>query len=208
MAQAADLERLREWMRAHGAPPTPLGHETMSTGSESLDELLPGGGFPRGAITVIVGAEGTGRMTVAARAIAKETAERRPAAWVDGQSTLYPPALDLLGVDLDRTLLVRTDDKAKATAALEQIIASAAFRVVVASGIDQALTPVRARRIQTASEAAGACTILVLSDPSRATNAALRLRTSRRSDRLQIDLERSKKGPPVGRAIVHARTAP
>ncbi|MCC7382807.1 MAG: hypothetical protein IT384_13305 [Deltaproteobacteria bacterium] len=200
-AAVTDLESLRQWMRTQGAPPLPRREEALPSGSDALDALI-GGGFPKGGVTVLAGPSGVGRMSLAAQLLARETAKGRTGAWIDGQGTLYPPALASLGVDLTRALIVRAPDRAKALHAAEQIITSSAFSVVIASGIDEGLTPVRLRRLQSATEAARVCTLLVLQDGGRASGTALRLRLMRRDARVVIELERSRQGPSGGRASV------
>lgn len=201
-AAVKDLEQLRQWMRNHGAPPPVVSREALRSGSDALDQLLPDGGFPLGAVTVLSGLSGVGRMTLAARMAARETALGRPVAWVDGQGTLYPPALVQAGVDLSRVLLVRTADRVKAAGALEQIIAASAFRVVIASGLDEALTPARVRRLSAASEDARTCTLLVVNDGARVQAATLKLKLARRAEQIQIEVERNRRGAPGGRAMV------
>src|SRR5512142_1546480 len=67
-------------------------------GRPEVDGALPGGGFPRGALTELAGGPASGKAAVALSLFA----------WVDGRGELYPPAAAALGVDLARLLLVRT----------------------------------------------------------------------------------------------------
>src|SRR5689334_4831064 len=128
-----EVERLRRFIQAR-APRVERKGAVLESGIEALDRLLEGG-IPKGGITVFSGSAGVGRMSLAARLIANETRKRKPVAWVDANATLYPPALDLAGVDLHKLLLVR-GAKERAFYALEQIAASGAFSIIVGSGVD------------------------------------------------------------------------
>lgn len=78
----------------------------IATGIDPLDELLKGG-LPTGAITEIVGAECTGRTTLALRFLAQSTLESKVCAWVDVSDSLHPESAAAAGIDLDRLLWVR-----------------------------------------------------------------------------------------------------
>ncbi len=71
-----------------------------------VDALLPGGGFPRGAIAELSGGPASGKTAVALSLFAALD-EEEIAAFVDGRRELYPPAAGALGVDLARLLIVR-----------------------------------------------------------------------------------------------------
>ncbi len=195
-----DLTAIRAYLKSHA--PFLADRDDISSGSSALDSLLMGG-FPQGSLTVVAGEMGTGRMTLAAQALRRETDQARPVAWVDGDGALYPPALAGVGVDLQRLLLVRKAE-ARAVYALEQILESGAFGMVVASGLDRLLTPSRLRRIQTATEVARVCTLLVL-EPRAAqkiTTAALKLRLTRRHRGIQVQVEKDRTGRAIGRRAI------
>jgi hypothetical protein len=173
--------------------------ERRPTGMATLDRLL-GGGLPRGAITVLTGPLGAGRRTVAAGLCARETAEGRPVAWIDANRTLYPPALSNLGVDLSRLLLVR-GAKDRSWYAAEQIAASGAFSVMVATELDAGGGPSRARRLQTSTEGARVTTVLVL-DPAAAAcfpQATLVLRLERRAASIHVRVDKDRTGVAAGK---------
>src|SRR5215510_4279077 len=169
-----DVEAIRRYLKTR-APRLPEKVDGRSTGLPEIDRLLEGG-LPKGAITVLTGPLGAGRMTIAARALAEETKATRPVAWVDARGTLYPPALAQAGVDLSRMLMVR-GVKERGLFAVEQILESGAFGIVVATGLESHLSQAGLRRVQTASEASNATTIFVLEPHASAavTNAALKL---------------------------------
>jgi recombination protein RecA len=138
-------------------------------------------GIPKGAITILTGDRGAGRLTFAAKIAAEETKASRPIAWIDAKGTLYPPALAAAGVELSRVLMVKSEDE-RVVYAAEQIVSSGAFGLVVATGLDSLLTPSRARRLQLGAEGQQVSLLLVLDPPAarRITNAALKLDISKR----------------------------
>lgn len=197
------VEQLRRLIHARTPMATAPG-AVRSSGLSELDRLLEGG-FPKSALTVLTGVSGAGRMTIAARILAEETRHKRPVAWVDARGALYPPALELAGVDLKRMLMVR-GSRERSLYALEQILASGAFGVVVGSGLEPFLSQAGLRRVQTATEGSGATTLLVL-EPRAAENvtmAALKLRVMRRSPGIQIEVEKSKRAPLGKRMFLEA----
>jgi hypothetical protein len=138
-------------------------------------------GIPKGAITILTGDRGAGRLTFAAKIAAEETKASRPIAWIDAKGTLYPPALAAAGVELSRVLMVKSEDE-RVVYAAEQIVSSGAFGLVIATGLDSLLTPSRARRLQLGAEGQQVSLLLVLDPPAarRITNAALKLDISKR----------------------------
>jgi recombination protein RecA len=80
--------------------------EFVSTGIRNVDELLHGG-FPANAITEIVGAECSGRTSLALSFIAGLTQAGKVCAWIDASDALHPESAAATGVDLQRLLWVR-----------------------------------------------------------------------------------------------------
>lgn len=201
-----EIQHLREQLRRK-APF--IGHVPADpTGWSELDEAL-GGGLPRGALTVVTGPAGGGRITLAGRVLATSSGPSRPVAWVDGRKDLYPPALMQLGLPLERLLLVRSDVEG-AMAALEQIVSSGLFAAVAAWGLDRWLEPARVRRIQTGVEGARGRMMWVCEPDAaaRIPGAALRLRVERGSDsELQVRIEKDRSGHRLGQTF-RVRAAP
>lgn len=196
-----DVDGLRQYLKA-SAPWIAQTHAVLPSGNALLDRLLDGG-FPKGALTVLTGLLGAGRMTIAAKLLARETKAGRPVAWVDAQRTLYPPALALEGVDLSRLLMVRAS-QSRGVFAMQQIIDSGAFSVVVASGLERELGSASVRRAQTASAGRGVSTILIVDPQTSAsiTHAALKLRVIRRSPGVLVEVEKSRSQLLGKRALI------
>lgn len=84
----SDVQALRAYLRAKA--PFLGTRDGLATGSEGLDQIL-NGGFPKGALTVITGQVGSGRLTLAAQALAQQTRQSLPVALVDAAGLVYPP---------------------------------------------------------------------------------------------------------------------
>lgn len=152
----------------------------LACGLASVDEALPAGGFPRGALSELRGGPASGKTGVALSLVAALPRDEL-AAFVDGTGELYPPAAAAIGVDLGRLLLVRPASTTASGAAgalagfwaAEALLASGAFAVVIVDvplpvgmrGADGLL-----RRLQTAAEKGGTVG-LWLSSPGAAARA-------------------------------------
>jgi protein ImuA len=161
----------------------------LGSGRPEVDALLPGGGFPRGALSALSGGPASGKTGVALAALREAQAGGALAAFVDGRGELYPPAALLLGVDLSRLLIVRPGsgrgDRGPREAAMpglwaaEVLLASGAFAAVAIDVPLRALPASRAegmlRRLRTAAEKGGAVALLLASPGSPAIPAAFRL---------------------------------
>src|SRR3990172_7135703 len=121
-----------------------------SSGRPEIDALLPGGGFPRGALAELAGGPASGKTGVVLSALAHAMGTKGLAAFVDGRGELYPPAVTLFGVDLARLLVVRPlapergagESVRYALWAAEALLASGAFEAVA---MDVPVERVRAR---------------------------------------------------------------
>lgn len=88
------------WRR--GAMPA-LGGDALSTGLAALDALLPGGGWPRGALSeILIGEDGLGECSLVLPALATLTRSRRRVALIAPPYIPYAPALAAAGVDLSQ----------------------------------------------------------------------------------------------------------
>jgi protein ImuA len=202
IAAVHDLESIKRYLGTHARRADELSRgQVRASGLAALDQLLDGG-FPKGALTIISGTSGVGRMSLAAKLLAQETRGKQPGAWIDARGTLYPPALEQAGVELARVLVVRAKDRG--AYAMEQVLTSGAFGVVIGSGLEGTLTAARLRRIQTAAETSRASALLVL-DPESARNvtqAAVKLRVSRRGQGIQVEVEKNRAGSLGRRAQI------
>jgi hypothetical protein len=80
---------------------------TRASGNASLDALLPGGGWPLGALTeILIENDGLGELGLLMPALAALTRERRRVAIISPPYLPYPPALIAAGVDLDQLVQI------------------------------------------------------------------------------------------------------
>ncbi len=163
------IEALREQIR-HLEHRPPRGHRVLGSGRREVDAILPGGGFPRGALADLSGGPASGKTLLALSVLAEAQREQGLASFVDGRGELYPPAASVLGLDLARLLVVRAPVAPvrpprcgrvlELLWAAEALLASGAFAAVA---IDVPLTETPAgraeamlRRLQAAAEKGGA----------------------------------------------------
>jgi len=99
------IARLREEIRRIERSPARR-EGWIASGLAEVDAVLPGGGFPKGALSELTGGPASGKTAVALALFAALGPEEL-AAYVDGRGELYPPAAAALGVDLARLLVVR-----------------------------------------------------------------------------------------------------
>jgi len=184
------LERLRQQIRRLERRPARR-EGFLPTGRPEVDALLPGGGFPRGALTGLAGGPASGKTRLALTALREAQAEGGLAAFVDGCGELYPPAAVDLGVDLARLLIVRPGAPARRTEAerapeplpglwaAEALLASGAFAAVAIDVSLGRLPAVRAeaalRRLRAAAEKGGAAGLWLGSADAPRVPAFLRL---------------------------------
>jgi len=170
MAQTAvvSLEALRARIRELEG--TPVHVQQVATGVQAFDELV--GGLPRPGLVELHGPPGTGRTRLALAVAARWTAERALVAWVDADHTLYPPAAADLEVVLRRLLIVRPPHD-RVPWAVEQLLRSGCFPLVVASGLGRVG---KAGHGWAHAAEAGGCTGLILGErPFRQVPAGVRL---------------------------------
>jgi protein ImuA len=105
----------------------------VSSGSAALDMELPGGGWPRGALTeLLADAPGHGELSLLMPALAQATKAGRPCVWTlpyerptSSVATAdipvpYAPALAAADIDLDRSIFVQPATPRESVWALEQ----------------------------------------------------------------------------------------
>lgn len=191
----------------------------VPTGLADVDPALPGGGFPRGAISELAGGHASGK-TAVALAVLASLEEKDVFAWVDGRGEIYPPAVAARGVDLGRLLIVRPgvapftpsssraapgpgEDRALQAClwAAEALLGSAAFAAVV---LDLPLRragrgwDAMARRLQAAAEKGGAVG-LWLTSPRVAVRVPAAVRLELRTEDGRVVARRTLGGLMVER---------
>lgn len=106
------------------AAPEPAPLVPLSTTFPALDAAL-GGGLPRGRITELSGPATSGKVTLAAKALAAAQQDPKAlVAWLDLGRTCDPDYLHRCGLALDRLLVVRPRDAADALAIALHLVES------------------------------------------------------------------------------------
>lgn len=175
----------------------------IPTGFPELDRILPGGGWPLGAITeILVDGYGIGELGLLMPALAALTKEdparlKKWVAWIAPPFIPYAPALQQRGVNIDRLLMIHPTSGGKNRLwAIEQAVrsgSSAGVLAWVATGDDVVL-----RRLQLAAEEQ-ACWVVLFRPASarqQRSPAALRLRLSQAAPATRVEIVKCRGGWP------------
>ncbi|HEY8436893.1 MAG TPA: recombinase RecA [Haloplasmataceae bacterium] len=119
---------------------TGLSIEAVSTGSIALDAALGVGGYPRGRIIEIYGAESSGKTTFALHAIAEVQKLGGNAAFIDAEHSLDPVYAKSLGVNIEELLVSQPDTGEQALEIAEALVRSGAIDIIVVDSV-AALVP-------------------------------------------------------------------
>lgn len=138
----------------------PASEEVISSGCRGLDRLLPGGGFPPGALVEwLADEEGAGAGVLSLLAARQASIDGKAVVVLDRPRAFYPPAAAALGVDLESVLIVRARSPGEELWALDQILRCPA--VGAAWGKLPSLDARWFRRLQLAAEEGGALGLLL-----------------------------------------------
>lgn len=95
----------------------------IASGFPPLDAVLPGGGWPTGALTeIMLAREGIGEVMLTLPALKRLQAARRDIVWIAPPHVPYAPALAAAGLDLTRLIIVRCAAAADQLWAYEQAL--------------------------------------------------------------------------------------
>lgn len=119
---------------------TDLKVEAISSGSIALDAALGVGGYPRGRIIEIYGAESSGKTTFALHAIAEVQKNGGNAAFIDAEHSLDPIYAQNLGVNIEELLVSQPDTGEQALEIAEALVRSGAIDIIVVDSV-AALVP-------------------------------------------------------------------
>jgi recombination protein RecA len=139
-------------------PPAPVA-PALPTGIATLDQVLLGGGLPRGRLTEIVGGTGSGKTTLA-RAIVEATVEAQGwVAYIDAQRTLDPRDWVHLG-DAEGVWMIRPHDAMRAAWCADVLLRSSAFALLILDGAPALSKEVAVRLTRLARESNAAFVLL------------------------------------------------
>jgi len=165
--------------------------QVWPTGFEGLDELLPGGGWPRDALVELVVEQwGIGELQLLLPMLKSASDGGRWLVLIAPPYIPYAPGLAAAGLDLARLLLLRPKRPEDIPWAMEQVLRQPRAAVVLAW--PGRLKSVMVRRLQLAAEAGGSLGILLSSREGGSSPAALRLRLCPQRDGLQVRILKSR----------------
>lgn len=112
----------------------------IPTGSLSLDLALGVGGWPQGRVCEIIGAESTGKTTLALHAIAQAQKMDMEVLLVDAEHAFDRDYAAILGVDLSRLIVCKPDNGTQALDIVQDLIQTGSLGLCVVDSVS-ALTP-------------------------------------------------------------------
>lgn len=173
----------------------------VATGFADLDQRLPGGGWPNGAITEIcLERYGIGELRLLMPALARlsvDESQRKWIVWVSPPFVPYAPALTRHGVRLERILVVHPSaQKRDSFWAVEQALRSGASAAVLAWVRSADSTVLR--RLQLAAEERQCWAVLFrpIAAARQSSPAALRLMLSAQGAKTRVDILKCRGARP------------
>ena len=205
-SDTSSLEKLLENPRVWRARSQPGPAEGLSTGYVKLDRMLPGGGWPRQALTeILIEQYGIGELQLLMPALASLCLEEPGAepvepgwiAWVAPPFQPYPPALQKCGINLARLLIVRPRNHSEVLWSAEQALSSGTCAAVLLW--PPALDDQAGRRLQLAAEKGGSWAIAFRSLAARHEPSAAVLRLELTADHrgTRLAILKSRGGRPA-----------
>jgi hypothetical protein len=188
------LQQHSVWRGAAFARPAGV----VPTGYGSLDHELPGGGWPSGALTEILGGlRGIGELQVVMPALAALSSAGKRIVWLAPPHLPYAPALAAAGIDLANLAVVRAPGRRDALWAAEQVLRAGTCCALLA-WFHRASYP-ELQRLATAAESGGA--FVTLFRPREAERepspACLRIALEPAAGELALRILK-RRGPPAG----------
>jgi len=162
-----------------------------STGWSMLDSVLPGAGYPLGAVTeLLIEQAGAGELSFLLAALAPRLADDADSrlVFVEPPHDISARAINDLGVEPHRVPVIRCATTAERVWSIEQLAAAGGFCGFVLW--DSNITPAALRRLQLAGEKAG-CPVFVYRNircARQRSPAALRLAVTCRSGRQRLEI--------------------
>jgi hypothetical protein len=174
-----------------------LAAPAVPTGDQVLDSALPGGGWPTGALTEILGSqEGIGELGLLLPALAALTWAGKRVVWLAPPHLPYAPALAAAGINLAQLAVVRAPGRRDALWAAEQALRSGSCHALL--GWFRRASYDELRRLAVAAEGSGA--LIALFRPrevaAESSPACLRLALEPENDMLTVRILK-RRGMPA-----------
>ena len=165
------LGAIQESVRPDRAP--------LPTGIAELDALLVGRGIPRGRLTEITGASGSGRTSMLRTLVTAAASGGRWVAYIDATRTLAPRDWAHVGSERAPLWIIRPANAARAPWCADLLLRSGAFALVVMDGAPQ-LSRVLAVRLTRLARDVGAAFVVTGEHGGDATGSSVRIRLAAR----------------------------
>ncbi len=161
-AHAARITELKARIARIGHPGEGRAIATHPFGLAAIDDQLPGGGLPMGALHEVVGGGPDVETGAAAALLIAGILARRPGPvlWVQERPDLFAPALDAAGLDPDRVVYAEAGKAAAVLLTVEEGVRHTGLAGVVGE-LSGRLTLTASRRLQLAAEQSGVTCFLL-----------------------------------------------
>jgi len=175
--------------------------ESIPSGFAELDAQLPGGGWPRAALTeLLISQRGIGELHLLMPALARLSREEKWLVLVAPPYLPYAPGFEALGVNLSRLIVVQTRSNGESLWAAERCLRSGTCAAVIAwpgAGSERAL-----RRLQTAAEEGKGLGVVFgpVRNAAHPSAAPLRIQLVAGRDKLELQILKRRGGgwaPPL-----------
>ncbi len=179
---------------------------TLSTGYPELDAILPGGGWPCGALVeVCLPCDGIGEIQLFLPSLVALSARRRWLLWAQAPYIPYAPTLVNAGINLEYLWILRLRrGDPNLLWAVEKALRTEACGMVLLW--PQRLTATAVRRLQLAAETGGSIGVFFHSRRETKVPAALRLELQSTSRGLQVQVCKARGASQGG--TVYLKLAP
>jgi cell division inhibitor SulA/protein ImuA len=177
---------------------------TIATGHTRLDSRLPGGGWPRGAVTELITSHpGVGEFSLLFPALATIGEQGRWLILIDPPWVPYPAALHGHGLCLERLLLIRTSGRDESLWACEQALRDIPEGIVLAW--PEEIRFATLRRLQLAAQGQNAMAFVFRPETAAATAspAALRLKLNSSPGGMRIEILKCRGHNPAEAVLLH-----
>lgn len=199
--QSAEARELLRHPQLWRAGQLAMAAATTPSGYASLDEHLPGGGWPQAALAeILLPTAGIGELRLLAPLLRTLSGQNRWIVWVAPPFVPYAPALSARGIDVRRLLVVHPSDHASTLWALELASRSGACSLVLGWPEERHLELTDTRRLQLAAKHGRTLTCLFRPDRAMAGKSMAELRLRVQPDgagNALVDICKRRGGWPV-----------
>jgi protein ImuA len=178
--------------------------DTQATGHAALDKVLPGSGWPTGAVTELVNdTTGCGEISLLLPVLARLSQAGHWITMIDPPWIPYPCALHGRGLALEKLLLIHTQNRSESLWACEQVVRGITGGAMLAW--PDALSFGELRRLQLAAQSTRKTVFLFRKQATANTSspAALRLQLTPDDGDLQIRVLKCRGQRPVSDIRIH-----